>query len=334
MSNELQLRTGPYRTTFVGTEIIRQSTKEEWQNYGEILKRVDEAKQWAIGDWLCDGKRHYGDGLYKEAEKVLGYDQAKLRQLKSLADNFELLRRRNNVSWSHHYEVAPLKRITENKNGKLELSDKPDKEKMQELLKKAEKEGLSVRELRELVERYKYQQREKIRLANEPEKYPVIYADPPWQFDNSGLGGSAEQHYPTMPLKEICDLPVEKRVAENAILFLWVPNSFLAEGLQVCRAWGFEYKTNFVWIKDKSTYGKLGFYCYGQHELIFIAIKGSLLPKQLFPSIIYGEKTKHSKKPQKVYEMIEQMYSGPYLELFARNKRDNWEPWGDEIDGK
>ena len=63
MDNELQLKTGPYKTTFVGTEITRASTPDEWQNYGEILKRIDEAKQWAIGDWLVDGKTHYGDGF-------------------------------------------------------------------------------------------------------------------------------------------------------------------------------------------------------------------------------------------------------------------------------
>lgn len=69
MNNELQLNTGPYKTTFMGIEFVRQSTKKEWENYGEILKRVDEAKQWAIGDWLCDGKRHYNDKLYEESSR-------------------------------------------------------------------------------------------------------------------------------------------------------------------------------------------------------------------------------------------------------------------------
>jgi hypothetical protein len=61
MTNELTLRTQCYVTTQVGTQLTRKSTKTEWENYGEILRRVEEAKQWAIGDWLVDGKRHYGD---------------------------------------------------------------------------------------------------------------------------------------------------------------------------------------------------------------------------------------------------------------------------------
>ena len=110
--NELQLQTGPYRTTFIGTEITRASTKKEWANYGEILRRVDEAKQWAIGDWLVDGKRHYGDGLYQEAARILGYDENKLRQYKSLSDRFELLLRSNNLTWNHHKEVSAIKQIS------------------------------------------------------------------------------------------------------------------------------------------------------------------------------------------------------------------------------
>ncbi|HZX11223.1 MAG TPA: MT-A70 family methyltransferase [Acidobacteriota bacterium] len=330
MTDELQLRTGAYRTTFIGTEIIRKSTLDEWRTYGEILRRVDEAKQWAIGDWLKDGKRHYRDGLYKEASQILGLKEQTLRVCKSMAEAFPLLTRVNNLSFKHHRQVASLKQI-EKRDNKLHESKEPDKEKMQEFLKKAESENLSVRELKNVVEEHKRNQQDKIRLANEPEKFSVIYADPPWQFDNSGLSGSAEKHYNTMSLDEICDLPIESRVTENAVLFLWVPNSFLKEGLKVCESWGFDYKTNMTWIKDKSTYGKLGFYCYGQHELLFIATRGSFMPKTLFPSIVSSGKSKHSKKPEKFYELIEKMYSGPYLELFARNKRGNWEAWGNEV---
>lgn len=170
-------------------------------------------------------------------------------------------------------------------------------------------------------------------------KYRVIYADPPWQYSNKGLGGSAEKHYRTLSLFEIINYEDTKgkRVVdltgENSVLFLWVPNAFLEEGLEVCESWGFDYKTNFIWIKQKSAYGKLAFYNYGQHEFLFIATRGSILPKEssLVSSIIYAEKSKHSKKPEIIYEIIESMYSPPYIELFARNKRKDWEYWGDEI---
>ena len=84
--DELQLQTGPYKTTYVGTEITRESTPQEWEVYGEILRRVDEAKQWAIGDWLVDGKRHYGDGLYKKAAAISGLEESTLRAYKSQSE--------------------------------------------------------------------------------------------------------------------------------------------------------------------------------------------------------------------------------------------------------
>ena len=76
--NELILRTKCYVTTPLGTEVTRPSTESEWQAYGEILRRVDEAKQWAIGDWLVDGKSHYGDGLYKRAAEITGQSEGHL----------------------------------------------------------------------------------------------------------------------------------------------------------------------------------------------------------------------------------------------------------------
>jgi len=80
-------------------------------------------------------------------------------------------------------------------------------------------------------------------------QFPVIYADPPWQFRNIGFEQSAEQHYPTMSVEEICELKIPS--ADNSVLFLWVVNTHLREGLAVCDAWGFKYQTNLVWIKNK-----------------------------------------------------------------------------------
>ncbi len=165
-------------------------------------------------------------------------------------------------------------------------------------------------------------------------KYQVLYADPPWAYDNTGLGGSAESHYPTLPaseletLKDSTSLQVTELAGDNAVLFLWVTSPFLPEGLELCQAWGFDYKTSFVWIKDRTTYGKLGFYNYGQHEFLFVATRGSCLPRSesLVPSLIVAPKGEHSAKP--VYEIIEKMYPGPYIELFARKTRPNWATWG------
>ena len=102
----------------------------EWGDYGEILKGVDKAKQWAIGDWLCDGKRHYGDGTYKEAIKILGLGLLVFGNAKRLSEFFEIKDRSLNLSWRHHHETASIKQIEEDAKGKLRLSKKPDMEGM------------------------------------------------------------------------------------------------------------------------------------------------------------------------------------------------------------
>lgn len=160
--------------------------------------------------------------------------------------------------------------------------------------------------------------------------YDVIYADPPWEYKNTGFDSAACKQYSTMPTSEICEL--EFGIAENAILFLWVTNPLIPDGLNVMNTWGFDYKTNFCWFKEGSHLA--GFYVYGQHELLFIGVKGTkLLEGQKFESVIKRPSTKHSQKPNVVYEMIEKMYpKGKYLELFARKKHSTkWTVWGLEV---
>ena len=327
--NELQLQTGAYKTTFIGTEVIRASTKDEWQNYGEILRRVDEAKQWAIGDWLVDGKRHYGDGLYEEAAGILGIPKGTLQNLKSLSDQFEFSRRREVLSWGHHAEVSPIKQIEET-NGKLKLSDKPDKDKMQEFLALTEQASWSVRDLREAVTTYKRRQLDEIRLANEPEKFAVILADPAWEYDfsRSSSRDISNQYMPsTMADMKRLRVPA----AENSILFMWATSPKLREALALVRAWGFSYKTCAVW--DKKKIG-MGYYFRQQHELVLVATRGNLeLPDEgkRPPSVISAPRGEHSSKPAKLYEVIETMYPGcNKLEMFARNEREGWQAWGDQ----
>jgi len=333
-SRELQLKTGPYKTTFTGTEIVRKSTPDEWRNYGEILRRVDEAKQWAIGDWLCDGKRHYGDGLYEKAESVLGENNTRLRQYKSMSDTYKMFCRQNNVSYTHHETAASIKKTETTKDGKLKFSDESDMDKIQELLKKAEKNKWPVRELREHVAKYKRQQQEAIRLANEPEKYSVIYADPPWHYGNSGLEdyGHAETHYETMPTDKLCEMPVKNITCTDSVLFLWVTSPLLEDAFAVINAWGFNYKTSCVWDKVKHNFG---YYFSVRHEFLLVATKGSCLPedKELHDSVIELERSdNHSEKPEYFRELIDKLYpTGKRIELFARKTTEGWDSWGDEV---
>jgi N6-adenosine-specific RNA methylase IME4 len=163
--------------------------------------------------------------------------------------------------------------------------------------------------------------------------FNVIYADPPWQYSNSGFDESAQQHYPTMTNEELYDMAEKLNpvIAEPAVLFLWVTNPFLWVGLQLCEAWSFDYKTNFAWIKNKGP--SMGWFNLARHELLFIATRGEgMHPVERPNSWFEGEVTKHSKKPEAIYEMIEKMYPNQkYLELFARNTRQGWTSWGNEI---
>ena len=162
--------------------------------------------------------------------------------------------------------------------------------------------------------------------------YDVILADPPWRYYHEGSQrGKADYHYSTMSTEEICGLAVPS--AGHAVLFLWVPNALLEDGLRVLRAWGFTYLTNFVWIKDRVG---LGFYLRGQHELLLLAKKGKMPPPtdgDRLPSVISAPRGAHSAKPDVVYGMVERMYPNRrYLELFSRGRRRGWTVWGLEAD--
>lgn len=177
-------------------------------------------------------------------------------------------------------------------------------------------------------------------ILKAPEEiHSVIYADPAWQYSNSGLNGAAEKHYSTMPTSKICTLLQDNgiKVQENAALFMWTTNSHIPDALEVIKAWGFEYKANFVWVKDTPAYGKLAFYNRGQHELLFVATRGKFTPfhdmEQLPTSIIQSPKGAHSAKPDETRDLIEKLYPEQrYIELFARNHepRNRWVFWGNE----
>ena len=164
--------------------------------------------------------------------------------------------------------------------------------------------------------------------------FNVIYADPPWQYDNTGVDGAAEHHYKTMSIEELCSLSIPS--ADNAVLFLWVTNPFFRDAFTLLDAWEFEYKTNIVWVKRNLKKPGAGFYVRGRHELLFICIKGSFLPdmtgKSPIGSVVEADVEEHSVKPEAIYSIIENLYpEGKYLELFARKVRDEWVSWGLEI---
>jgi len=171
--------------------------------------------------------------------------------------------------------------------------------------------------------------------------FATIYADPPWRFTNR-TGKVAPEHrrldrYDTMTLDDICELPIADAAAENAHLYLWVPNALLPEGLRVLEAWGFRYVSNVVWAKRRKDGGPdgrgVGFYFRNVTELVLFGVRGSLrtlAPGRRQVNMIETRKREHSRKPDEMYGLIESCSPGPYLELFARYPRAEWSAWGAE----
>lgn len=172
--------------------------------------------------------------------------------------------------------------------------------------------------------------------------YRTIYADPPWQFQNR-TGKVAPEHkrlkrYETMSLDEIKQLPVSEAAGEKSHLYLWVPNALLPEGLEIMKAWGFEYKTNIIWEKvrtDGQPDGRgVGFYFRNVTEILLFGIHGknnrTLQAGRSQVNLIRSMKREHSRKPDEIIPIIEACSSGPYLELFARGDRPGWDMWGNQ----
>ena len=180
----------------------------------------------------------------------------------------------------------------------------------------------------------------KVDIFNTNKKYSVIYADPPWRYGDRRCNGAAEHHYPTMPLKEIMELPIQSISDKDRVLFLWTTYPMLAEALELIKAWGFEYKSiGFQWVKqNKSGNGYffgLGRWTRGNTEPCLIAVKGK--PKRENNSVsqlVISPIGRHSAKPDEVRERIVSLMGADdknKIELFARTNADGWDCWGNEV---
>lgn len=171
------------------------------------------------------------------------------------------------------------------------------------------------------------------------QKYQVIYADPPWDYQQCRLSGSAKKHYPTMRIEELCALPVAEIADRDCALFLWATFPQLPEALRLIQAWGFMYKTvAFVWLKQNRKaltwfYG-LGFWTRSNAEICLLATKGH--PKRQSAGIhqlVISPVEQHSKKPDEVREKIAVLMGDvPRIELFARQQTPGWDVWGNEVE--
>ena len=178
-----------------------------------------------------------------------------------------------------------------------------------------------------------------VKKITNSQKFNIVYADPPWRYNNNGGQGVAENHYPTMSIDEICALPVSDLTEKDCALFLWATFPMLPEALQVISAWGFQFKTvAFVWLKQnrvaKTWFFGMGYWTRSNAEICLFATRGK--PKRQSKSIhqfIISPKEQHSKKPDEARQrIVELMGDIPRVELFARDYAAGWDVWGNEID--
>ncbi len=291
-------------------KIKYKTSKKKFDNREEVIL-------WIINNQL--GRRNISNydrtRLALRYEEVISPGQGARTELSQKSDKVDTKKEIGKIAKVSHDTVSKVKFI--------EQYAKPE-----------QKKRLSTQQ--DSINKVYHEIRKKItttkKVTNLPkEPFDVIYADPPWKYNFSQTNErSIETHYSSMSLEQIKDMRVS--TSKNAVLLLWTTAPKLQETFEVINKWGFEYKTCAVW--DKEIIG-MGYWFRGQHEILLLATKGKVnppIPKNRFSSVIKTKRSKHSKKPEIVYEMIEKMFPNlKYIELFARQKRKNWECWGDEI---
>ena len=169
--------------------------------------------------------------------------------------------------------------------------------------------------------------------------YQIIYADPPWSYNDRGCNGAVEPHYATMSIEQICSMPVNQIVAPDAVLFLWATFPKIEDALRVIPRWGFTYKSiAFCWLKYKGVkpFFGLGRWTRGNTEPCLLAVRGK--PHRVSASvsqlILQEQVTRHSAKPPEARDKIVELLGDlPRLELFARQRTPGWDAWGNEVPG-
>jgi N6-adenosine-specific RNA methylase IME4 len=188
-------------------------------------------------------------------------------------------------------------------------------------------------------------------------KYGVIYADPPWTFatySRKGRGRSAEAHYDCMTIEQLHAMGpmIDELAADDCVLLMWVTDPMLPAGLLLISSWGFAFKTvGFYWAKSlkskapphervrdifvSSTTHPIGtgFWTRSNPEVCLLATRGK--PKRKSGGVrklIVSPRRAHSQKPDEMYQRIETLCTGPYVELFGRSRREGWDSWGNEVD--
>lgn len=327
MSKDLIGLTLPGKVSRTGWALPKTLSEEDWIWLGSGLGKIEGAVQWWLGDWWTHGEREYGKrkALFEEGGPLENLNFGTVANYGWVARSVETSLRNEVLSWDHHRHVAWLPPEQQREWLDRAVNGTDGKSWSSNQLKAA-----IAREA--AIERTTKTELEALTLG----KFVVLYADPPWRYENPPMGGSnrsIENHYPTMTLEEICALRVAEIAHENAVLFMWATSPKLAECMDVIKAWGFNYRTDMVWVKDKIG---MGYHVRERHEGLLIAKRGELPPPPVEArpdSVIEAPRLEHSAKPHVFYDLIDSMYPNVRkIELFGRapEKREWWTTWGNQ----
>lgn len=316
------------RVLRVGWDLPPDLTEPEWREAGELLGKVEHSISWWLGDWWRFGERYGNRVDIVTAPDWEGPVHGTCRNAAVVCGKFsDVSRRRDTLTFNHHAEVAILE--PDEADTLLDWCEEPEKPR-------------STRELRGEVSRRRTTLGAQPSLATctitdlnsliqSGEKFGCIYADPPWSYDNQATRAATGNHYQSLTVAQLCELPVRKFAADNAHLHLWTTNAFLFSCPDIFAAWGFEFRSSFVWIKPQMGIGN---YWRNSHEILLTAIRGDAkrFNDHSLKSWLECDRGAHSAKPEQVRSMIERSSPGPFLEMFARREAPGWTVWGNQIE--
>lgn len=182
-----------------------------------------------------------------------------------------------------------------------------------------------------------------IDIFNTAKKYNLILADPPWRYGSKGArsGQFGALDYNDMSTDEICQLPVSNLSAKDCALEMWFTASFVEDAIKVCNAWGFKViRIDVVWLKEtvnQRKHGVTGPWGMSDCEFVLLGSKGKACSLQKGKRNMYTSQSvqypgKHSRKPEHFHELFEDRFHNlPRIELFAREHRNSWDCWGNEV---
>lgn len=306
-----------------GVTVHGEPSLSQYQSCVDFVERTHKASGW----WLVD-LIEYGDSRldFKDmVDAILDHEaitESTKKQYRYLGKALPHDNRVEGVPFGHHQVVAGM-----------------EPEDQQEWLERSRERGWSQGDLRKEI---RAAARTKVITgqATLEGKYRIIYADPPWKYGDSaptvdGSLGKAERHYTGMTIEELCKLPVAAHATPRATLLMWTTVPFLLQNpgpREVLEAWGFEYKSHYVWDK---VLGMHGHYSHVIHEVLLVCTRGGDqpdVPTELPNSIIRIRRSnEHSQKPNEFRQLAEKHWTtGPYLELFGRERHAGWSVFGND----